>query len=99
MIDFSKRFVEVDEVLNHLSKDNYDKIPRDIIDIIKKNKDKNYTWIYDTSKKLKDQNLSDDTIAILSYINMNFLLNKEQKEFVNNLHLLYDKKNKKRVSN
>lgn len=88
MIDYSKRLVEVDEVLKHLSEGYYKKIPEEIVEVIKQNKDKNYTWNYDTSKKLKDQDLSDDTIAILSYINMEFLLNNEQKDFVNRLHIL-----------
>ena len=35
MIDFNKRFVEVDEILNYLSKDDYNKIPSDVIKYIK----------------------------------------------------------------
>lgn len=92
MIDFSKRFVEVDEILNYLSEADYKKIPNDVIKYIKSNKDNSYIWKYDTSKKLKDQNVSDDTIAILSYLNMEYLLNPEQKAFMMKLHYLNDKK-------
>ena len=88
MIDYNKRLVEVYEVLKYLSEDDYRKIPKSIIEAIKQNKDKNYTWNYDITKKLKNQDLCDDTIAILSYINMNYLLNDKQKEFVNKLHLI-----------
>ena len=92
MIDFSKRFVEVDEILKHLSEADYNKIPTNVINYIKSNKDKTYTWKYDTSKKLKDQNVSDDTIAILSYLNIEYLLNPKQQEFMRKLHYLNDKK-------
>ncbi len=90
MIDFSKRFVEVDEILNYLSEDNYKKIPNNIINYIKINKDNTYTWKYDTTKKLKDQKVSDDTIAILSYLNMEYLLNNEQRELMKKLHKFYE---------
>lgn len=88
MIEYNKRLVEVDEILNHLSIEDYNRIPKEYIILIKQNKDINYIWKYDTNKKLKDQDISDDTIAILSYINMEFLLNDDQKNFINRLHIL-----------
>ena len=65
MTDYSKRLVEVDEILKHLSQSDYDKIPEEIKDAIKENKDREYQWEYDETKKLKDQNVNDETIAIL----------------------------------
>lgn len=91
MIDYDKRLVEVEEVLKYLSKEDYNKISKEFLDIIKQNKDSNYKWRYDTNKKLKDQDLSDDTIAILEFINMEFLLNDEQRDFVNKLHEVNEK--------
>ena len=64
MIGYKKRLVEVDEVLDHLSEENLSKIPLEIRQAIKENKDKNYVWKYDETKELKDQGLSKDTIAI-----------------------------------
>ena len=86
MIEYEKRLVEVDEILNYLSKEDYNKIPKDYIEAIKQNKDNNYIWKYDKKKKLKDQDVSDDTIAILSYLNTKFLLNNEQKNYIYKLH-------------
>lgn len=82
MLDYNKRLVEVSVILNHLKKSDYDKIPKEIIEKIEKNKDKEYSWNYDETKDLKNQNVSNDTIAILSYLNMQYLLNQEQKEFM-----------------
>lgn len=82
MLDYNKRLVEVSVILNHLKKSDYNKIPKEIIEKIERNKDKEYSWDYDEKKDLKNQNVSNDTIAILSYLNMQYLLNQEQKEFM-----------------
>lgn len=82
MVELNKRLVEVDAVLEHLSRSDYEKIPEELIEAIKQNKDAEYVWIYDETKELKDQNLSRDTISILSYINMKFLLNEKQRNYV-----------------
>lgn len=92
MVDYNKRLVEVDEVLSYLSEENLLKIPEDIRQMIKDNKDKEYVWKYDVSKELKDQNLNRNTIIILSYLNMEYLLNEKQKEFMQQLHKLNEKK-------
>ena len=88
MTDLAKRLVEVDEVLKYLSIENLKKIPDDIKKIIREYKDNEYTWVYDENKELKDQNLPRDTIAILSYLNMEYLLNEEQREFMDKIHRL-----------
>lgn len=92
MVDYAKRLVEVDEVLKYLSEENINKIPEDIRNLIKENKDKQYTWKFDETKDLKDQNLNRDTIIILSYLNMEYLLNTEQKELMEKFHEFNEKK-------
>lgn len=91
-MDISKRLVEVDEILNYLSAEELNKIPEDIRAIIYENKDKDYIWNYDTSKQLKDQDVSNDTIAILSYLNMEYLLNEKQKDLMQKIYNLADSK-------
>lgn len=87
-MEYEKCLVEVDEVLNHLSKEDLNKIPEDILKGIKEHKDKEYTWKYDESKELKEQKFDRNTIAILSYINMEYLLSKEQKDLMEKIHEL-----------
>ena len=82
MIDYNKRLVEVDEILNYLSEEDFLKIPEDVRNTIKENMDKQYVWKYDETKNLKEQNLNRDTIIILSYLNMEYLLNDEQKYYL-----------------
>ena len=95
MIDYNKRLVEVSTILNHLNKSDYDKIPKEIIETIERNKDIEYVWNYDETKDLKNQNVSKDTIAILSYINMQYLLNEEQKIAVQEIF----NENQKKIEN
>ena len=82
MNDYKKRLVEVDEILNYLSEEDLMKIPKEIRKVIRDNKDLNYCWKYDESKELKDQDVSRDTIAFLTYLNMKYLLNEEQKKLM-----------------
>lgn len=92
MIDYPKRLVEVDEILNFLNKDELKKIPENVRQLIKDNKDTEYVWKYNEEKPLKDQNLSRDTIALLSYLNMEYILNDEQKQIIKEYQELNEKK-------
>ena len=80
MKDIEKRLVEIDYILKKLDNEYIKKIPEEIWDYIEENKDKNYVFRYDDSKTLVEQNLSIDTISILTYINIEYLLEKEQKK-------------------
>ena len=95
MVDFDKRLVEVDEVLNYLSNEELKKIPENVRKAIKINKSTKYTWKYDEEKSLKDQNLPRDTIVLLAYLNSEYILNKEQKEFMEKVYLENEKKHEK----
>ena len=95
MIDYDKRLVEVDEILDLLPQDDLSKIPEDIREMIKDNKNKEYEWKFDKEKELKDQELNRDTIVILSYLNMKYLLNKEQKELMGKIYKLNEVKAEK----
>lgn len=92
MVDYNKRLVEVDEVLNYLSDEDLEKIPEEIRNLIKENKDKDYVWQYDETKPLKEQGLNRDTIAFLSYLNMEYLLNEEQKKLMEQIHKFNEEK-------
>lgn len=80
MDDLNKRLVEVEYILKKLDDEYIEKIPQEIWDYIEENKDKEYIFNYNQSKALAEQNLNINTIAILTYINMEYLLNEEQKK-------------------
>lgn len=80
MEEFSKRLIEVEYILNRLDTSDINKVPQEIWDFIKENKDSDYNFEYDINKTIMENNLHKDTIAILTYININFLLNSKQKK-------------------
>ncbi len=91
-MEYSKCLVQVDEILNYLNLEELKKIPENVRKTIKDNKDKNYTWKYDVSKKLEEQNLNRKSIAILSYLNMEYLLNDEQRKLMEQIHRVNEQK-------
>ena len=79
MEEINKRLVEVDCILKKLDDEYINKIPQEVWDFITENKDENYVFKYDDNKTLAEQNLTIDTISILTYINMEYLLEEEAK--------------------
>jgi len=65
---FSKACKEVLEILNNVEEKDLEKIPKDFIDDIKKNADKNYIPNIDINKKFEEQELLPETIDLLAYI-------------------------------
>ena len=87
-----KSLTEVYEVLKHLSEIEFNKIPKEAIDIIIQNKDNEYNWQYDDSKDLINQNLSREAIAILSYINLEYLLSDEKRKLMEEIYEINQRK-------
>lgn len=85
-MEYEKCLVQVYEILNHLEDEELLKIPEKIIKNIEEKKDKDYIWRYDETKDLLNQEIDRKTVAILSYINTNYLLNEEEKVIVMQLH-------------
>lgn len=90
LVDYQKRLYEVNEILNYLPQEDYNKIPVDIIQFIQNNMEKDYYWSINKEKAFENQELNRDTIAILSYINTEYLLNQEQKDFMEQIHIQND---------
>lgn len=91
-MEYKKCLVELDEILNYLKDEDLRKIPYDIRKAINEKKDKQYNWHYDESKGLDEQNINRKTIAMLSYLNMEYLLSKEQKLLMQELHRFNEEK-------
>ena len=85
-MEYNKCLVQVYEVLNHLEEEEIAKIPEKVIRTIEKRKDKSFIWNYDESKTLNEQCLDRKSVAILSYINIEYLLNEEEKSYIKKLH-------------
>ena len=91
-MEYDKCLVELDEILNYLADEDLRKIPFEIRKAITEKKSKHYSWHYDESKELREQNINRQTIVMLSYLNMEYLLNKEQKLRMEEFHKLNEEK-------
>lgn len=64
----AKEYNEVVEILNHISKDDLNKIPIDMYNMFKANRDIDYRFIYDTNKTLEEQNVSKEAKTIIAIL-------------------------------
>ena len=97
-MQYEKCLVELDEIFKYLKDEEKRNIPYEIRKAIKEKKDKHYHWNYDESKTLNEQNINRKTIAMLSYLNMEYLLNEKQKKLMEEIHKFNEKKIEKEKS-
>lgn len=77
---YARACTEICEILKHLPKEEYKKIPKKKIEFYENNKDNNYTFKYDSNKTLKEQHISSETNAIIITIFRDFFATNVQKE-------------------
>lgn len=71
---------ETYEIITNMGNEYINKIPKEIWKIIRENRNKEYNFSYDPSKKLAKQNVRKATINLLSYINLNYWCNNEERK-------------------
>ena len=86
--NYKKALVEVEAILSCLNYMDYKKIPQNIIEAIKVNKDENYIFEYDENLDYKDWNLMLETKAILYNLFKQYLATNEQKEYYKQKELI-----------
>ena len=77
---YQQAFSEVNEILSYLSKENYNKIPKEVIDAIEENKDNDYVFFIDTTIPFEEQEILEESKAILFNIYKDYLSNDEIKD-------------------
>ena len=77
----SQIYTQVYAVLSFLNDTYIKRIPRQVLDLIEKNRDRNYLFTVNKNIPLEQQNLSEEAIAMLAYLKLNYWCNtKEEKE-------------------
>lgn len=66
--EYAVAYKEVFEILKYIPNADYNKIPKEKIELYKKLKDKNYNFKYDPSKTLDEQNVSKRAKAIIGLL-------------------------------
>ena len=98
--DYNLALTEVSEILKQLGKEYTDKIPQEVLELIEKNKYKNSNFKFDINKKIADQEIHDETLEVLAYLNCNYWLegnekNNYEKLLQENYYKIEDEKRKK----
>lgn len=81
---YKNAFTEVYEILKYLDEIDYNKIPSDIITVIKENRNKEYLYFVDESISLSEQKMLPETKAILFNLFKDYFSTEEQKDKINN---------------
>ena len=77
----SQIYTQVYAVLSVLNGTYIKRIPRQVLELIEKHRDRNYLFTVNKNIPLEQQNLSKEAIAMLAYLKLNYWCNtKEEKE-------------------
>lgn len=79
-IKYKKAYVELYKMLLNLPKNDYEKIPENIMNNIKLSGDSSYSWEYDNSKNFENQDISVETKALIIQVYRNYLMDPSEKE-------------------
>ena len=80
MTKYANAYTQVYEIIKQLSEEEYAKIPNEVVEVIKENRNTEYKFELDDDLKLKDQELLPETRAIIFNIFREYLSTLEQKE-------------------
>lgn len=82
MIDlkYSNAFTEVLEILKYISKEDYEKVPLEMIEIMEDNSSKDYFVEYNPDISLTDQNISEEAQTIIAIFFRDYWATPYQKE-------------------
>ena len=79
-LEYANAYREVLEILKHVSKEDYDKIPQDKISLFATNANKNYDFTYDINKTLDEQNVSKKAKTIIAILFRDYWATDAQRE-------------------
>lgn len=79
-VEYANAYSEVLEILNHIPKSDYDKIPNNMIEVFTRNNNKEYEFNYDVSKTLNEQNVSKIAKTIIAILFRDYWATPTQRE-------------------
>lgn len=85
-------YSEVMEILAHIPKNDYEKIPIEYINFFENEKDKNYCFVYDVNKTLDEQNVSKEAKLIIAILFRDYWATPHQKEIIKKNEEIYRNK-------
>lgn len=78
--EYADAYTEVLEILKHIPKSDYEKIPNNVIEVFTTNNNKGYNFIYDSNKTLSEQNVSKKAKTIIAILFRDYWATPSQRE-------------------
>ena len=79
-IEYANAYSEVLEILKYIPIKDYNKIPKNIIELFEKNANNEHRFIYNPNKTLDEQNVTKRAKAIIAILFRDYWANKIQRE-------------------
>lgn len=101
-IQYANAYTEVLEILKNISQEDYNKVPKEKINLFEHNANKEYIFDYDSTKTLEEQNVSKTARAIIAILFRDYWATDEQrnkiKAFQNNKRQQIEEENKRKYN-
>lgn len=78
-IQYANAYTEVLEILKNISQEDYNKVPKEKINLFEQNANKEYIFDYDSNKTLEEQNVSKTARAIIAILFRDYWATDEQR--------------------
>lgn len=79
-IEHAKAYSEILEILKYLTPEDYEKIPKEKIEVFETYANKNYSFNYDPDKTLQEQNVSKTARTIIGILFRDYWATEEQRD-------------------
>lgn len=79
-VEYANAYKEVIEILKHVSKEDYEKIPKEKINLFEESANKEHNFIYDVNKTLDEQNVSKKAKTIIAILFRDYWATDTQRE-------------------
>lgn len=92
--ELSKAYSEVYEILKYIPLEQYNKVPKEVINVFKTKRDKSYKVKINPALPLESQNLQRKTLILLSVLNLDYWCQEEEREEILNIYWQNEKARK-----
>ena len=82
--EYKIAYTEVLEILKYISKEEFNKVPQDMLEMFKTNASNENQFIYDPNKTLQEQNVSEIARAIIAILFRDYWATENQKQKILN---------------
>lgn len=92
--ELTKAYAEVYEILKYIPLEQYNKIPKEVVNVFKNRRDKTYKVRINPALPLESQNLQRKTLILLSVLNLDYWCGEEEREEILNIYWQNEKNRK-----